>query len=142
MKIYLCVDDHCGLMFNHRRQSRDRVVISDIIENAGTAPIYMSEYSASLFSEYENKIISDDFLSLAGVDDLCFVEDRCLSPYKTEISELVIYRWNRTYPADFWLDLKILEPDFKLISSIDLVGYSHEKITREVYINATENTWT
>ena len=31
MKIIVCLDDNSGMMFNRRRQSRDRVVIDDII---------------------------------------------------------------------------------------------------------------
>ena len=33
MKIIACLDDNNGLLFNNRRQSRDRVVIEDILKD-------------------------------------------------------------------------------------------------------------
>ena len=32
MILIVCVDDHNGMMFNHRRQSQDRVLRADILE--------------------------------------------------------------------------------------------------------------
>ena len=139
MKVYLCVDDNNGMMFNHRRQSRDSVVIQDIIKSSTGFPVFISPYSSSLFAEYDQKIVSDDFLFLAGPDDPCFVEDRPLAPFEKEITELTVYHWNRSYPADVKLDLNLTNSNYKLLSVEELVGTSHEKITKEVYIHATEN---
>ena len=30
MEVIVCVDDHNGMLFNHRRQSRDQAVIADM----------------------------------------------------------------------------------------------------------------
>ena len=44
---------------------------------------------------------------------------------------IVLYRWNRAYPAD----VKFTMPQgFALKESRDFAGSSHEKITREEYI--------
>ena len=32
MVLIVCVDDHNGMMFNHRRQSQDRILRGDILE--------------------------------------------------------------------------------------------------------------
>ena len=32
MILIVCVDDHNGMMFNHRRQSQDRILRGDILE--------------------------------------------------------------------------------------------------------------
>ena len=32
LKVIVALDDNLGMMFNHRRQSRDRILISDIAE--------------------------------------------------------------------------------------------------------------
>ena len=35
MILIVCVDDHNGMMFNHRRQSQDRILRGDILELTG-----------------------------------------------------------------------------------------------------------
>ena len=32
MKLIVCLDDNKGMMFNNRRQSRDRVLIENVLE--------------------------------------------------------------------------------------------------------------
>ena len=45
---------------------------------------------------------------------------------------LVLYRWDRIYPADQRLDLDLAR-DFRLVSVQDFAGHAHEIITKEVY---------
>ena len=85
-----------------------------------------------LFKGTDAKIkVSDNPLEAAKGDGVCFIEDKHLSEYKGEIDILVIYRWNRHYPCDFYFDLDINE--YKLVESRDFEGSSHEKITKEIY---------
>ena len=54
MTIILCLDDKNGLSFNNRRQSRDKILIEDIIQ---TYNVYVLEHSACLFAEHSvNKV--------------------------------------------------------------------------------------
>jgi hypothetical protein len=54
MTIILCLDDKNGLSFNNRRQSRDKILIEDIMQNDN---VYILERSACLFTEYSvNKV--------------------------------------------------------------------------------------
>ena len=132
MKVIACLDDRCGMMFNNRRQSRDRILIEDVIKDLDKEEIYISPYSELLFEGTDDKIkVSDNPLEAAKGDGVCFIEDKHLSEYKGEIDILVIYRWNRHYPCDFYFDLDINE--YKLVESRDFEGSSHEKITKEVY---------
>ena len=132
MKVIACLDDRCGMMFNNRRQSRDRILIEDVIKDLGKEKIYISPYSQLLFEGMDAKIkVSDNPLEAAKGDGVCFIEDKHLSEYKGEIDILVIYRWNRHYPCDFYFDLDINK--YKLVESRDFEGSSHEKITKEVY---------
>ena len=48
------------------------------------------------------------------------------------LEKLIIFRWNRKYPADFWLDVDL--GDWKLIEAEEFPGNSHEKITQETYV--------
>jgi hypothetical protein len=54
-----------------------------------------------------------------------------LLPVADRIEELVIYHWNRKYPADFKLDLPYKK--WKKQSKEEFAGFSHEKITKEIY---------
>ena len=134
MKVIVCLDDFDGMMFNHRRQSRDRTVIADIAEMIGDSPLYMCTYSATLFEDVTSTSrVMDDFLDHAKRGDWCFVEDRSLTPYAAEIDTVVVYRWNRHYPSDFIFDLDLETCGFCLKDRAEFSGYSHEMITKEIF---------
>ena len=133
MQVIVCVDDGMGMLFNHRRQSRDRVLIQRILEITKGKQIFMNTYSAELFEGNENICIDDDFLKNAGDDDICFVENETLSKYIEKINKIIIYKWNRKYPEDLYFDIPLAENGWHLMESYELQGYSHEKITEEVY---------
>ncbi|QIB69336.1 ribonuclease Z [Aminipila butyrica] len=133
MIVITCIDDHNGLMFNNRRQSKDFVVQRDIIEIVKHRPIYMSEYSYKMFADFHspNIRVEDESLLKAKQGEYCFVENQRLLNYEDKIEKMIIYRWNREYPADVFLDLSL--DSWKRVETEDFKGSSHEKITREVY---------
>lgn len=129
----VCVDQRNGMAFHRRRQSMDRAVRTDLLAAAGGAPIWMTPYSGRQFTEKgANLRLEENPLSVAGPGALCFVEFPPLRPYLERLEGLILYRWNRVYPADQRLDL---DPGacFHLISTQELQGYSHEKVVKEVY---------
>ena len=130
MKIALCVCDNMGMLFNSRRQSRDRELIKDFIETAKNNRIFIGKFSEILFSEYE-VIIDDNMMVNAEENDFCFVENINITPYADKINEIVIYKWNRIYPADFYFEMPA---GFALKETAEFKGSSHEKITKEVYV--------
>lgn len=132
MKVIVCLDNNNGLMFNRRRQSRDSNIIRDIAETINGATLRVAPYSASLFSGTLTVNASDDFLSGASDADYCFVENVHLFDYKNDIEELIVYKWNRDYPADLYFDIDYAK-EYQLRNSTDFVGTSHDKITKEVY---------
>ncbi len=133
MIVVVCLDDLGGMLFNNRRQSRDRMLIGDMLTLAGDSPVWMAPYSLNLFSDFSGAdiMVSDDFLTRAGEGEYAFVEERDVSPYLQKIEKIVVYRWNRRYPRDFTfsIDLK----DWELREKCNIPGYSHETITREIY---------
>lgn len=135
MKIIVCVDDNNGMMFNKRRQSRDRVLIQDIIANLDGSNLLIAPYSEKLFedSDIDAFFISDFILDEAEPDDFCFIENIALKKYASKINELIIYRWNRKYPADTYLDIDPTSLGMKLITTTEFVGSSHDKTTKELY---------
>lgn len=132
MKIIVCVDDSGGMMFNNRRQSRDRTLIADVIETVSDSKLYIDKYSEKLFVEYEGKYtVAEDMLYVADSQDFCFVENKQLQEFMDKIDEIIIYRWNRRYPSDFYFDIDM--NGFKLCSADEFEGYSHDVITKEIF---------
>lgn len=134
MKVVVCVDDRGGMMFNRRRQSRDRALIADLLASVGDSRLLIAPYSELLFEGTDGDYtVSENPLDSAQGDDICFVESISVKEYAKRISEVTVYKWNRTYPYDFSFDLDLDTNGFKLVSSYDFEGYSHEKITKEIY---------
>ena len=130
MNIIACVDDHMGLLFNNRRQSRDKKVLEKIAELTKDTNLLIHSFSAKLFGEGPK--VDDHFLESAKKEDFCFVENVSVAPHLDQIEKLYLFKWNRDYPFDFIFDLEP-EQHFNLISTQEFEGNSHEKITLEVW---------
>ena len=133
MILALCADKKDGMAFHRRRQSLDRAVRADLLTMAAGSPIWMTPYSALQFTEPDAVLrLSEAPLSQAGPGAWCFAEFPPLAPALERIERLVLYRWDRVYPADQRLDLN-LERDFRLVSAQDFPGHAHQIVTKEVY---------
>ena len=132
MNIIVCVDDHMGMMFNNRRQSRDRVVREDMLTLVPDK-LLVSPYTAKQFAEPEQErlLVAEDFLEQAGDGDYCFVEDADITPYADKIEDIILYHWKRMYPADTYFTIPL--SDFALAERMDLTGNSHPDMIREIY---------
>ena len=129
------VDDGGGMMFNHRRQSRDRAALQRILDMTATSTLWMNEYSAPLFTEFGTPQVQVDtqFLDKAGLEDYCLVENADVTPYLPFIEKIILFHWNRAYPSDVKFPIKLDSGKWQLISTEDFPGSSHDKITMEVY---------
>ena len=139
MIVYVALDNNNGMMFNNRRQSQDKLLRSDLMSDVENSNLWISSYSAKLFSSDfpdglpSNILVDDNFLKKAASDDVCFVEEFALSEHINNIQKLVIYKWNRVYPADLCFDLDLSSDNWVNASITEFVGNSHEKITKEVW---------
>ena len=131
MKLIVCIDDKNGMMFNNRRQSKDSKLIDDVISYAG-GKLWTNSFSIDLFDGHTNVKTDENFLMIANDDEYCFVENIDISKLSLNISEVVIYRWNRVYPADRYFDFNL--SGYNCTSTKEFIGNSHEKITKEVYV--------
>ena len=132
MTLILCLDDENGMMFNHRRQSRDRVLIAELLSHVGDGRLYVSPYSAPLFpADVKNVTVADDPCAAADDHAYAFVEDTDPAPHWDRVTDIILYRWNRLYPADvtFTQDMT----DLHLIETSEFVGSSHDQITKEIW---------
>ena len=133
MKLIVCIDDEKGMLFNNRRQSRDRTLIDELVQSLNGAPLIISPYSEQLFQKHSGAYaVAENPLASAANDDHVFIENIDPVPYADKISAVIIYHWNRHYPSDMTFDLDM--SPFHLAQTTEFVGYSHEKITKEVWV--------
>ncbi len=137
MNIVVCIDDDGGMLFNKRRQSRDRILLEDLlamVKETGQL-LWIAPFSTKLFGANEEMrpfiTVDETFLEKASETDFCFVENVSLQRYEDNIESLIVYHWNRKYPADTYLDIDLTK--WKVEETKEFTGSSHEKITREVY---------
>lgn len=133
MIVCVAVDDNFGMTFNKRRQSQDKCLRSELLQTAKESILWMNHYSAKQFEVPlpENVRVDEDFLKKAGAKDVCFVENLPVADYKEQIKKVILFKWNREYPADWHFDILVAQPGWKLLSVREFQGNSHEKITRE-----------
>jgi hypothetical protein len=132
LKLIVCLSEDLGMMFNHRRQSRDRVLIADMIAHTQGKRLWISPYSEELFGDACSFLhISPDPIANAEADDYCFVEDTPLPRDLNCVDELIIYRWNRHYPSD--VHFACDKSAFRLAERTDFAGSSHDNITKEIW---------
>ena len=125
MTLILWAGKNGEMMFNRRRCSSDRDVIADILAMYDPSEICVSAYSSSLFDGA--KVISDLSEAEWGV---LFLEGFSLDAALAQARKLIVYRFDRVYPADVRLTIP---KDFRMTENREFAGFSHEKITREVY---------
>lgn len=132
MNIIVCVDDNNGMMFNHRRQSKDRILIEHIINMVGSNHLWMNSYSKNIFNDdTSNIIIDDNYLHNAQTNDYCFVEGKDISNYIEKVNQIILFKWNRKYPADTFFNIDMSQWTLQTLE--EFAGYSHDKITKEIY---------
>ena len=123
MKLIFCIENKGGYLFFGKRQSKDSALIKWLCDYVGDNRIYASDYSKPLFDGFD--VLTDN------KDGYCFVENENYP--KDNVTELVLCHWNRSYPADKFLELNPKALGLKLCEKHDIVGTSHDKITIEIY---------
>ena len=143
MKIVFVLDQKNGIMFNHRRQSFDQVIIKKVVEgvNGVEGRLWVSDYSKELFASYDvNTMPLEEFdLSKANEKDFVFVENvdidlEAMIADKEMLVELNFYRWDKVYPSDKKMTFtKELLDAFVVKDSYEMSGETHDVISVEVW---------
>ena len=139
MIVLAAVDDNNGMMFNKRRQSQDRILRDYIFNLTRDSRLWMNDYTGKQFNNNNDNQdarikIDNDFMEKAEPGEYCLIENISVKAFENKIEQVILFKWNRKYPGDFFFDLDLLNPVWKLSESEDFPGNSHEKITKEVYI--------
>ncbi len=134
MTLFVCLDNAGGMRFNHRRQSRDAAVLRDICAMVGGGRLLLRPDSEALFSAAPVRLtVCDAPLDAAQDGDCCFLETPPSADDMSKIATLIVYRWNRDYPADVFFPSDACR-GLRLEHTADFPGTSHDKITKEVYV--------
>ena len=92
--------------------------------------LWITDYSRKLFHSVSNLEISENQKEKAKEGEYVFQELETLDTGDKRIEQFIIYRWNRVYPADVSVEIGT---EWKLTETEEFPGFSHEKITKEVY---------
>lgn len=133
MILVVCLDQRNGMRFNNRRQSFDRCVIDRIIQMSRGKRLYLSLVSDALFSGAEH-IVCDGIPVCADCGDIFFFETGELSKFLDMAEMLIVFRWDKVYPADTKFPMDSVKNTFSLQTTELFQGYSHDVITQEVYV--------
>ena len=79
-----------------------------------------------------NIVVDREYISKAEDEDYCFIEDLDLRDYNITVSEIIIYRWDKQYPADMHFEVKF--DGYVCKNREEIKGFSHEKIIKEIYV--------
>lgn len=130
MKAIICIDQNKGMIFNHRRQAKDKALVEKVLEITKNSVLYMTEYSKRIFPFSENiRIIQKDFHRKS--DGFWFIEEKIEDISVFE--EIYIFNWNTIYPADIYFPYHLEQEGFSLASVEDFKGNSHDIITLSLY---------
>ena len=134
MILIVCIDERNGMLFNNRRQSRDKVLINHILEMTKDKTLWITGFSQDMFDVVDNKqiIIDNEFYEKADKEDFCFVENMDVNTLIDKVDKIVIYNWNRHYPADLYFDISL--DNWVVTFENEFIGSSHTRITEKIYV--------
>lgn len=136
MKVIYILDKDNGVLFNHRRQSRDAFLVENIVNRVKqeNGTLYVSDYSKELFEGTDVSIqsLAEFDLSDAKENDFVFIENEeiQLDDYKGKV-DFYFYKWTHVYPSDKKLDLPFNQTTIVKKEKFD--GRSHDKIYLEIW---------
>lgn len=138
MILIVCVDERNGMMFNNRRQSKDKILSEHILKLVDNNKLWTNNYSKGVFENQENSniLVDDNFIEKIEKEDYCFVENIDVSKLLNKVDKIILYNWNRHYPADQYFNIRL--DDWLLESESEFSGSSHERITQKIYIRGNK----
>ena len=134
MKVIVCIDERGGVCFHGRRVSQDRQQREDVLIHYGDEGLLMKESASRLYGINDSVTVIQDWKEELTDSRWWVAEDTEFLCWKDQLEELVIYKWNRTYPFDEKLSVPLDRQIWKKKKKRQFSGSSHEKIDVEHYI--------
>lgn len=138
MVIIICVDEKNGMLFNNRRQSKDRILTDHILEKTKNEKLWITSFSEDIFdvNAADNIIIDNQFIEKIEKEDYCFIENIDVNTIIDKVDKIILYNWNRHYPADKYFNINL--DGWVVVSEDEFSGFSHEKITEKIYVRGNK----
>ena len=133
MKMIVCIDDRGGMLFNGRRLSSDKAVTARILQMCAGNRLWVNSYTQRLFTDDGAVCCSDQPAQMAKAGEYCFGENWDVTEWIPKAEELILFWWNRAYPADLYFPIAVLQSGWQQIYREEFPGNSHTCITMEVY---------
>lgn len=133
MILIFTLDDDNGTQLAGKRQSRDRAVGEKIIALANNN-LHMLQKTTSFFKNNDmTNVLCTVWSDLWRIPEnaVFFAEDVLPDEVMASAEKIYVFRWNRRYPS-LVQDRVNLDGYNKTVIE-EFPGYSHEKITLEVY---------
>lgn len=135
MHLIVCLDERDGMLFNKRRQSKDRLLRQRVLEMTGESLLWMDAYTAGQFEEEAGHIrVSETPLEQAGAGEYCFLEKGDPAACTEKVESVIIYRWDKRYPSDVKFPTDLFTGKWTPVSVVEFPGHSHEVIQEERYV--------
>lgn len=133
MKLVVMIDEKGGMAFNKRRLTRDIVQRNFLNQLLEDKRLWMSPYSEKLFLPDLSLVdvhTDPEYLSMAEKNDYVLLELDPVPEDTEDISEILLFNWNRSYPSDVVFSLP---EGLELVETQEFKGSSHDNVTLEVY---------
>ncbi len=131
MTLIMCLDQRGGMLFNNRRQTIDYELV-ELICDIGKQKLCISPFSEKYF-EGKDFVLLDEPLKEAPFGAVVFIENENPTPYLERFNKIIIYRWNKVYPADRHFNTEPSEAGFRLAGKIKFSTEVHKDIVKEIY---------
>ena len=117
MTVIFLLDDNKGMLFNHRRLSRDEKILEDIGASLN-GNLFINKFSEKLISSAGIRYTLFDHFPVEGKDEAdYFIENFSVKEHLNEIDRIIVYWWNRKYPSDYQLDLDVYKRQVSTVCS-------------------------
>ena len=131
MKVIYVLDKNNGVLFNHRRQSKDAFLVENIVSKVKqeNGTLFVSDYSKELFEGTDVSIQSLAEFDLSGAKENDFVYIQ-LEDYTGDL-DYYFYKWPSIYPSYKTLELPL--NDAEVVKKEQFKGNSHDEIYLEIW---------
>ena len=132
MTVIVCIGSRGEMLFAGRRVSRDAHILADIKKMGGRliAAPFSEKYLAGAGLSFT---LVEEPLRSAEAEDLVFVEQPPLSPYRDRIDRMIVYSFGETYPQDVALDITPEGIGLHSVGLTEFEGKAHKLITKEIF---------
>ena len=132
----VCIEDRYGISFNKRLIGRDKFVDEYLEEKLTKSKVFADQNYINYVKNCRIKNIKDQRISdlVNSKEEITiFCSSKESLEYLENADEIVIFYWNRRYPADLYLDYDIVANDYCLSERVEDIEGSTHILTKEIW---------